>query len=903
MLKVDFVPTTPVGNVMQVTDTVYLQTLIRDSGALDVISTATCSIFESMHGQVIQQRIEEAQSSAIPVLSSLEILSASDQQLSLSYIHLCLDLVNDPVSASRMCTMGVANAMIACLAIQASEKTPDSDRVSLAVDLLWCCLEPFLQEVQQEQERIENAKLENDDGSGVAATLHSIPTDFAGNRLINFATGVKTLKSLMLNILFYGFRYSQKEVRNEIIILLTLLHNFPASRVYFITTGLIVDILTYACIGDTGKAAWSFYPKMVGKLRNFSTISDIDLQFKKELWILLADMMGSDDEDVIACIASSPFLDVLLSYLEFNSLGGVVSDENEDDNIMEPNRDNNNNLYTSNSLSIEEEDDANAEPPPTGVLGIIPLPQLRDFQVLAMVILAQHAHRMMGEFARINGPERTLNILCKYANSLNSDHRKIVYNCFLLLHRCLTSSHVMTEIMESRGAMRFFLYYFESSDDEVTKAQCVRNITVMCSQSELSRKQFRESKGIIPVVQSLNEYSKSRPPLVGKLARVKFSGASSFENAASSNEDSGGDVNILVVSILDCIWKSIVGSDRNEEEFAQKLGIDALFDVLEVSSFLLRRMILKLISDLFLNFKLCSFAYAWRSHKTMRSIGQILCHCWMDEEIRVGNVRDPDGVICNLWNVLGGHLWPKLRGGVTAYDDDSSMGSIATEKSATVMKLSTAIMASRMGVYGKALAKIRSHVPECDLRGNISSILQSLGFLEIPVVKEVSNVFWDTGQNNVIEDESDLDARVKAKKKGFLRSLTSNPNTFGNVGFVSMMKPIDYEDQNLSPTDKQVISMAMRYDTLREGEWWEAVDSQLKSNSVCPIEADENYIEDRKERLFEAARAIQFEQMELAVVRTNEKTAQAQVFIDNLLLQKNQQIKSEWIKKKSGKKY
>lgn len=112
------------------------------------------------------------------------------------------------------------------------------------------------------------------------------------------------------------------------------------------------------------------------------------------------------------------------------------------------------------------------------------------------------------------------------------------------------------------------------------------------------------------------------------------------------------------------------------------------------------------------------------------------------------------------------------------------------------------------------------------------------------------------------------------------------------MGFISMMKPADYDDQNLSPSDKQVISIAMRYDTIREGEWWGLIEEQMRQMEVLPIDADANYLEDRRERLFEACRAIQFEQMEITVVRNEEKVAQANVFIDNLLMQKNQQIKS-----------
>ena len=57
----------------------------------------------------------------------------------------------------------------------------------------------------------------------------------------------------------------------------------------------------------------------MAKFRNFVSSFDIDMQFKREVWLLTSELMANDDPDVLTCIASSPILLVMLLYLEQNS--------------------------------------------------------------------------------------------------------------------------------------------------------------------------------------------------------------------------------------------------------------------------------------------------------------------------------------------------------------------------------------------------------------------------------------------------------------------------------------------------------------------------------------------------------------------------------------------------------
>jgi len=577
---------------------------------------------------------------------------------------------------------------------------------------------------------------------------------------------------------------------------------------------------------------------------------------------------------------------MLFTYIEQDSMVDTDADHRDE---------------TFGGTAIEEDNDNMSSPvekqntPP--ILQSLPVTQLREFQVLAMTILAANAHRMMAEFLRIKGPTRALDVLCKYAQSPLPEHKSLVYHTFLLLNRNVMMSSIVNHRLENHDGIRVFLHFFEFSDDEAARAQSARIMTVMCRKSVKSQQQLRQIKGIAPLVHALQSYSERRHAVVGKLAGVSFSslGGDSDQEAASGSDDNGGEMSVFAISILDCIHNAILGNEKSEVVFAQKEGIDALFDVLEVSPHIHRSMILRLICDLFDNHRLISYAYAWRSHKTMRSIGQLLAHCWMDEEVRIGCLRDKDGVICNIWNALGDHTWPVPEDSGSVLLTESGAPS-PDGRSSTVARLNTAILAARVGSSGASLAALREKAQASDMRCVIAAIFQLLGFLASPHPVDIG------GQPQQEHPEESAEEKLNSENsvKGFLRTVTMVGENVGKAGKV--MTPEELADQNLSPTDRQVISLATRYGILREGQWWSEIRQSLADRNVVAVDEDTNLADAMTQRVFAAARAIQFEQMELGVVRLQDKQTEEDVFFNHIIQQKNQQIKSEYLKRKSGRK-
>ena len=71
-------------------------------------------------------------------------------------------------------------------------------------------------------------------------------------------------------------------------------------------------------MGSTPKS-WPFYSMPIAKMRNYGSVHDIDLQLKRGMWLAISEVLASDDTDAILAVASSPLMENLLGYLEFDS--------------------------------------------------------------------------------------------------------------------------------------------------------------------------------------------------------------------------------------------------------------------------------------------------------------------------------------------------------------------------------------------------------------------------------------------------------------------------------------------------------------------------------------------------------------------------------------------------------
>jgi len=281
------------------------------------------------------------------------------------------------------------------------------------------------------------------------------------------------------------------------------------------------------------------------------------------------------------------------------------------------------------------------------------------------------------------------------------------------------------------------------------------------------------------------------------------------------------------------------------------------------------------------NPQLISFAHAWRSSRTMRSAAQVICHCWMDEEVRLGSPRN-NGLFTNLLHPLGKHNWPdgisrqefptlaESVGGSSFEDSEV----IDTEKSRIVepsLSGSQHVQKHKPAVEvepGHIPLEVRRHAMEIDSRVILARILELLTLLD----------------TDVCFVKTDIDDASGSKQMSTAGSITS----FSELG--------------LTPGDKQVLSIAKRFDTIKCGEYWNEVYEELSASSTPLIDSDQSKIQFFLKEYFNAASIISLEQSELDEMEQDVKREESENFVNKILDQKQQQIKAEWIKRNSKKK-
>ena len=980
----------PDGYRLKVQDRVFIQKLLRESEALDIIvyeflvsakilnydsnrdtDMITKDPFlnsEQPEGMNDEMSDEYKEPTVAQIRNSDPQSTSSDspkvtREFSQIMLDLCLDLSEDPVSAARMCSAKLGDGAIAIID-KDSKFDPRDHRISFVVELLWNVVDHFL----------EKAKVDN----------FYLTTD--GEDVMNFEQAIHVLQRVLNFVLIDGFRLSDKELRNEILVILAMIAQFPNSVQYFLESGLFNFLITYACIEEVGRDTWFFFSKPVANSRNFSTISDIDLEFKKEVWFTISELLRSNDPDALLCFASSPLLSCMLMYLEqdsiesdrmanekssvdllplssFLSLSGELEGGSSSTSEKSPLQNGTNTLDekgVASSSKVLAKSTSNVDGNRVGkekkagksFVESLPLYKLREFQQLAATFVVHNAPKVQCEFERQQGETRIVALVLRYSQSEMAEHKSLVFNLLILLNKCLINSLLVRSFMEESNAVQAFLYIFQRSDIEQTRAQAVRLISALCSgNNRKCQRQLSSLGGILELIKPVRSFVHNRPPVVGAKAEIKFrklavGQSEEFQDPLANPY--GNDVNIVVVAILDCFGKAVVGNAENEAEFAEQEGVDALLDLLEISSFVVRLQVLRLLSDVLQNKILVAYANAWRSNSTLRSAAQLFCHCWMDEEVRLDSQRRENGVICDIWNPLGNQMWP--------FEDDDKIDALTlaftstdpllnksstlapSAKSMTVTKLATAILAARNATQSNLPTAICDKALQRDTRIIISGALKSLGVYEMYGVRDKYNPLklpplhlygaqdlvdalpgQFTGFAGIEEEKEEAQGSPFSPSPHFTRkqysfrsqeesnpSYNDNPEPVegkegGSVGSSTMLMDMPMlnssGDLGLTPSDRQVLSMARKYHALREGEWWLKVKKALSQLNVEPIEADLALIDTRLEHFFDAAQAVQMEQMELSDEDHHIRKDTEDHFMGQIIYKKNQQIKAEWLKR------
>lgn len=389
------------------------------------------------------------------------------RELSSVLLYLCLDLSLDPPSAAIMCESSICDGAITLVQkdFRLNQRDP---RVLSSIELMWNVLEHFL-----EQFKSTNPSPED---------MRNILSQYA-DRVVDFGRAVPVLQSIVRFVLSDGFRLADKELRNEVLIILTMFAQFPSAVGYFIDAGLFHLLITYACIEEAGAHSWDAFSKDIGKYRNFATISDVDLEYKRGLWFIISELLRSNDTDALSIVASSPLYATMLIYLEQDST--EISKKTEA-STMNDGLNLSTSLGTLGNINITVVDTMNITDTSLvldkkkTLINSLPLSKLRDFQQLAATFLLHNAPRGLDVFESLQGPIRVLSIVVKYCLSEIAEHKSLIFTCLMILHKSIVLSHSVRQFMEENSIMQTFLYVYQKTEQERTQAQALSLVATLC---------------------------------------------------------------------------------------------------------------------------------------------------------------------------------------------------------------------------------------------------------------------------------------------------------------------------------------------------------------------------------------------------------------------------------------
>ena len=120
---------------------------------------------------------------------------------------------------------------------------------------------------------------------------------------------LSVLRVLLERVLVEGYRQTDKELRNDILVVCSKLAARPANHEHFVTSGLVDFALLY------GTAA-EMKTQIDGNVRTFSSSHPVDFEFKRLVWSLISMLLSGPASDVVSKVANSNLAQTLLSYID-----------------------------------------------------------------------------------------------------------------------------------------------------------------------------------------------------------------------------------------------------------------------------------------------------------------------------------------------------------------------------------------------------------------------------------------------------------------------------------------------------------------------------------------------------------------------------------------------------------
>ena len=239
-------------------------------------------------------------------------------------------------------------------------------------------------------------------------------------------------------------------------------------------------------------------------------------------------------------------------------------------------------------------------------------PQLKDIQLLSLNILLNIVPLYQDYFEKFKG----YSTLIKFLQIYQDKDRKTL--CLKTINNIINSDVIKKDLTEEK-LIDFLLEIINSIENSLECREYAFNIiSQMCIDNKLAQKEFRRKGGIEILQKNLN-----------------------YQNVL----DQIGNQKLFILVVLDCLWNAVIGNKRNEEQFIELDSLSTLFELLEQSDGIHIKIILSCIASLVDNKRSFSYFIQWKS-KTNSNIDstKLLINIYRSEDEKYG-VKYDSGIL------------------------------------------------------------------------------------------------------------------------------------------------------------------------------------------------------------------------------------------------------------------
>ncbi|DAZ99223.1 TPA: hypothetical protein N0F65_008090 [Lagenidium giganteum] len=793
---------------------VFSQNMMEESGVVEAIANVFHELFPDESGFDGDEQLQSQQTQ-----TSEGSTSCSSEERLTAMVFPLVDLVYE-ISGHQRCAeaLVVSGTLHNIVFILANVVNAQDELLPLCLLILWNVLElceekmKSLLRCSSRRELLVHFRLRN-------------ATFFLGNEY-----AIRTLMRTLELLLVHGYRKQDREMRNEVIMILLLLAKRRRSLDLFYSTGLTACLLTYATAAelpragaspadhghakpgtpatsgvDTGRhtipsVVTSTGANITANFQHFATNCDEDLEFKQLLWYLISticvDHHGNTSE-----LMQFRFLDALLDYATGCS-----------------NRRNNN------------------QPAST----MYSPPQLAVLQIAALSVLNNVTPNVLEHFYEINGHTTLLTFLESFTSSATAANPDdVLAATWLLILQVTQPVALYQDEMGAFGSVEAAIANFAlppSRHTFATRRNAILACTNMCRLHEANKKRFFRAKGVQHVVRHL-DYDLSHAVL----------------------EDN------IIIGTLEAVRSCIIGHAPSELAFIHADGVQKLLDILEKCPKLLQNQVLSALAEICVNPAAIPSYAAWRSDRhsvSKATANHVLLRIYADEEARDIGASSPDNkgferheeplvAASNMRNSAFRSI-SDCRSPFIVFNNEPTNTPVGALEDARQSDATTARPSS------PAFARLKEALKAG----------QGFSFSSNPATSARTRSLMDVETHPLMN--------LKAK----IHAVLANVSFAGDI-------------DKLSPQDQLMLEIAKEYPTFQVGEMWQNVHVALHAEGVRPIYPDALYVRRHIEHAYNMSVCTKFAQKEILLRNETTLSDQEAALYHGIMRQNAQEEQAE----------